>query len=665
MGKLNYSISFRNGTNSLAPPREQYLELRIYGNNSGVPYVRMYEDGTPFPAYDSMTVAVGQSYKYFKIYGAFAGGKRYIVDYIDDAIEVQLFKFAVLNNVPGEFEGCIPYASEQEIINIQSSNGSLSLTYLITSNTDARQISIDGGATYRGSYVDTIYAGDRYLAQWSESELVALGYGGEVPTIIFKTGACQISQFGVYKFPQPTYTPLVPSYSTANITAAGANDGLINIGITGGSGSYSFAWDDGPTTRNRSGLGPGLYSIVITDTVTGLTTSLINIPITEPQPPPPLPVNGSVNEVPTGNPIRFVPTVTNGPQTLDNKLFCQQYYPGYRPGQYFNPIQKSDPVTLQLNVDFLTSLLELVNFYTGETFKTFPLVLKEENVGVTTDYGIRIQNHTTPGQSRVYFTVGAPPINLTIGNVFEIVNNADGFNGVYAIVDIQTDTTLGYNYIVITKNYAIPATSTLATGRFVANNADFNVLEAVIDLLDVPDGFYFMRLTSTSDNTLVSVSEPMYILEEHADTIGITYRNVDNAFGIVWNTGFTGFLRVPAVLFKRLPGGVRSVSRTADYKLVKINAKKKRGALLEVKNVPPYVIELLSIVLDCDYFALNGVPFQCEDGLGEPTYIERFFLATVEANVEQVDWVSGYNGDDVSSVGLGGNITTETGFLKR
>lgn len=664
MAKLNYSIEFRNGTNTFAPPREQYLEIRINGNNIGTPKVRFYEKGTTPPAYDAMT---HPSY-YLKTYGGFAAGKTYQVDYKDSALDTKLFEIDVYNNNPGPYLGNIDYNFAQEIINISASNGALTIFYNVTGNSGFPNTIALGGNPYRGTFYDLRYGGDRYRAYWSASELSSLGYGNQIPILNFKTtyggyGTTSKATVKEWNFLQPSYPPLLSSYGVTNISANGANDGSIGIGVSGGSGSYSFLWADGPTTQNRFGLGPGLYSVVITDTITGHTTAQNNIEVTEPQPPDPLPVIGSILESVPANPLLFVPETLDAgtPQTLDNTLFCKQVHKGYQMGRYYNPYQKSDPLIFQFNGDFTNYLLELINKTTGETVTTYPLTLKQENLGVANDYAIRIQNDTTPGKSRVYSQTSNIVLltQLNVGDIFEIVNNLDGFNGAYAVVDIGDD------YYVITKNYAIVPAYSNGTGRFISSSQDYNVYEAVIDLLAVANGKYYFKLTGISDNTKSIVSEPIDVRVTHPATVGISYRNIDNSFGTIWTTGFTGFIRVPASFFKRLPGGERSIIRSADFKLVKINAKKKRIIALEIFYVTPYIIELLSLVFDCDYFAIDGVEFQAEEGIGEPEYTDRFYLANVVTNVEQVNWVSGYNGNDVGTISDGGFLKTEQGFLKR
>ncbi len=45
----------------------------------------------------------------------------------------------------------------------------------------------------------------------------------------------------------------------------GVNNGSISISVAGGLPPYTYAWADGPTTEDRTGLAPGTYTITVTD----------------------------------------------------------------------------------------------------------------------------------------------------------------------------------------------------------------------------------------------------------------------------------------------------------------------------------------------------------------------------------------------------------------
>lgn len=49
------------------------------------------------------------------------------------------------------------------------------------------------------------------------------------------------------------------------INSVNQGTGSITLGITNGISPYTFAWDDGPTTQNRTGLTPGTYRVTVTD----------------------------------------------------------------------------------------------------------------------------------------------------------------------------------------------------------------------------------------------------------------------------------------------------------------------------------------------------------------------------------------------------------------
>jgi hypothetical protein len=69
---------------------------------------------------------------------------------------------------------------------------------------------------------------------------------------------------------------LSASAITTNISVFGANDGKIDVTVSGGSGSYTFLWNNGAVTEDISGLAAGTYTLKITDakgcieTVTGV-----------------------------------------------------------------------------------------------------------------------------------------------------------------------------------------------------------------------------------------------------------------------------------------------------------------------------------------------------------------------------------------------------------
>ncbi len=75
--------------------------------------------------------------------------------------------------------------------------------------------------------------------------------------------------------------PLQVGVATTDVSCNNYSDGTINLTVTGGTPPYSFLWNDGVTTKNRSGLPAGSYSVTVSD-----QNSSVPDNITINQPPP-------------------------------------------------------------------------------------------------------------------------------------------------------------------------------------------------------------------------------------------------------------------------------------------------------------------------------------------------------------------------------------------
>ena len=77
--------------------------------------------------------------------------------------------------------------------------------------------------------------------------------------------------------------PIVIAMTPVNISCNGAADGEISVSVTGGTGTYSYAWDglpSGPFTATRTGLSPGTYGVMVTDAAG--CTAFRSITLTQP-----------------------------------------------------------------------------------------------------------------------------------------------------------------------------------------------------------------------------------------------------------------------------------------------------------------------------------------------------------------------------------------------
>lgn len=61
---------------------------------------------------------------------------------------------------------------------------------------------------------------------------------------------------------------------------SGRGDGKIDLTLIGGTGPFTFAWSNGATTQNVSGLNSGIYSVIITNSNGCSVTKGFNVPMT-------------------------------------------------------------------------------------------------------------------------------------------------------------------------------------------------------------------------------------------------------------------------------------------------------------------------------------------------------------------------------------------------
>jgi len=427
-------------------------------------------------------------------------------------------------------------------------------------------------------------------------------------------------------------------------TANGIDDGTITLTVLNGSGDYDADFvtevvvvpltNASPSTT-RVALAPNTYVIEVTDNVT-LQIVTLNLTIIYPVAVVE-PVTGTIFEVPFINSISFV-IDNDQDQQADNVLFADQVHLGKEKACYFQKLNLTDTPKVQFRSNFLTHAMKLYKYSDDTEVKQFPIVLAEENVGGTIDYAITIKDYVNPNQSKVYFQAGNIPIPLAVGNNFEVSNNADGFDGVYQILDILVESSTGLPIMIINLDYTAGGASSSATGTFDNQLADFNVFESVVVVDDVAAGIYYLKIIVSNPSDREAISEPIQIKADHLGTLAIVYSNTDNDFGMVYNTGYRGFLRVPASMFKRVPGGERTTNRNSNDSLVKIRARKRRIIEFETELLPPYMHEKLSVVFDNDFFSVNGVAHQASEGYNEPAYEEWARLSMSSIRLEQLNW---------------------------
>lgn len=483
---------------------------------------------------------------------------------------------------------------------------------------------------------------------------------------------CQMTIAEDFFIGEPSFDPLSLSETHTNETSPDANDGTITITTSGGSGDLSFLWNDGSTSQNRINLQAGTYTLTVTDNVT-LQEEEIEVTITEPAPEP-IPV-GTYLDVPKIQTLRFVREAVidncNTFESFDNTLFCKMEFFGVkiRP-PFYQKVCKCDVFPIQIHSNFPTHSVELLSLITGTPVKVFDNVtLKQQLTGLSSTFDVYITDsgvEDPAGTSRVFFVSGTIPIPIDNGDVFDLTNNPDGYNGSYQVVGISNDILLGAPYLLINLTYDAGTPTSTGKATFLENVVDFDVYESILSFADVAEGLYYMRIRGINLDASFTefVSEPINLKVKHPGTLLYEFRNFDNAAGVVYTTGITHRIRLEAKLQKPVTSSAEENYRESNGSPVKLTSRPQRKWKLEYFEQPFYRLELLRVSLGFDQVLINKVEYQSDEGASEPANRDFYLLANGSAVIEQKQWFEQYNGDDLGSVDPG-YILTQFGYIQR
>ncbi|WP_247234677.1 Ig-like domain-containing protein [Telluribacter sp. SYSU D00476] len=189
-------------------------------------------------------------------------------------------------------------------------------------------------------------------------------------------------------------TALTLSRTFINSTCNGADNGSIDLTVTGGTAPYTYKWSNGTITEDLSGLDAGTYSVTVTDA--NGCTSTISATITEPaalalsgvvtNTSCSQPNQGSVNITVTGGTAPYSYSWTNGATTEDLS--------GLAPGKYAVTVTDASGCST-----VLTFIVENVCIGVAKTISSAPV--NNKNGSYTLTYQIRVKNMGTTNLSNV------------------------------------------------------------------------------------------------------------------------------------------------------------------------------------------------------------------------------------------------------------------------
>lgn len=166
---------------------------------------------------------------------------------------------AISNLQPGTYTvtatdaaGCTTTASST-ITQPQAINTSTNVTNVLCNgnNTGAVNLTVSGGTS-------------GYSYNWSGGSTTEDRTGLSAGTYnVTVTDANQCTTTATATVTQPAV--ISAGATPVNITCNAGNTGAVNLSVSGGTGSYTYNWNNGATTQNITALGAGTYSATITD----------------------------------------------------------------------------------------------------------------------------------------------------------------------------------------------------------------------------------------------------------------------------------------------------------------------------------------------------------------------------------------------------------------
>lgn len=377
---------------------------------------------------------------------------------------------------------------------------------------------------------------------------------------------------------------------------------------------------------------------------------------------PPAPVAPAVPKpffgVPLLNSLRYVVAAPEAMPNFDNRTFCGEDWPGVYKVLYYQKVARTDVVATQFVSNYPNHTASLYHHTSGQKVADMQVVKVRQNRNLPRQYAAWLTSHAQDAnQSRLYFNGGKLPLDFVNGDTVELQNaTVAGANGVRSVVAVSFDANEGIPFVVISLRYpaATPRINVTAVTQY--DVLPFDVFQFTANWNGVANGEYVVKITASGNGypAREAVSEPLALYPEHPHTHLVTWRNYDDAQGLIFTNGFLCGLRVESVFNQRNPGGSRKVHELPTGELLKLASVSKRRFEFETQRLPPWLHEKLAFIFDLDRVEINGVAYQTDTAY-EAKKTKGFALSPGSIEVQMVESVvqNSHDFGDVDGPGIG------------
>lgn len=387
---------------------------------------------------------------------------------------------------------------------------------------------------------------------------------------------------------------------------------------------------------------------------------------------PAAPVPDPVFEVPLLNPLRFVqPAILDDCQvfeTPENTLFCQQQRPGMQCRPLFlQPVAFCDPLRVQVlsNYPHVEAVLHRLadNQVVGAPQ---PLTVELALTGAAPFVRVELSSDGT-GNTYLIAAGGGLAPSLLASPHLRLRLAAGGPEQTFRILRSGlASATVGQDFLVLDRPWAEPSAGSAPDVSWLLRGPGFNVWEGDIDLSSLAAGEYYVRLHAYDDanRSAAATSEPLRLSAAPEKTVVLEYGNVDNAFGMVFNTGIRPRLRVPGTFFRQKNAGTLTEHRNSDGTAETLASTAQRLTTLEVYGAPAWMHEKLFLATRLDYLVVNGRRGHVS-GAYEAPELRQYPLSAGRVDVEQREWLGAGNADDAGNDSGDNLLVLRTGGFLR
>lgn len=375
------------------------------------------------------------------------------------------------------------------------------------------------------------------------------------------------------------------------------------------------------------------------------------------------PVREPYFDVPVMQSLRFVVPGSTVRPPFDNVLLADETPLDYDNPGYCQKVEQGDTLVLQCLSNYQGApVLEVRRASDNGVVRTVPGTRVQQGAGVEASFEAYFKADPA-GRTRAYFNEEALPLPFRPGQRVTISATGTSLDATYPIRDVLEDVAAAVPYLVLPVVFpgVIRLDGNLTTTYSVQQ---FDTYQFVLPF-DGLSGCYYARIYAADSDfgTAVAISEPIDVAPLHRNTVLVTYRNFDNAFGLNYSAGLVNRIRAVGRFFERKAATEKTVLREDDSTLDLLTASAYRNVELEVLLEPGWRHEQFAVAFCHDYVKVDSERVVLAGEYAhEP--VQRFTQARGTATLELRNFLGAGNRDDFGDVDGGPFLLVNGSRLK-